>query len=549
MDNESGVGSVSPEPYAAGEQNYSFHCTDLKTGNLLWKEPGFHLGLSITTVAGLLFIHDYQRLTLAETNARAYTQKGRVENLYLLPNTGQNSHKGVAGLVHARDFKRPAVCSNARRDHLLRHQRPEGKMIHMPTRKCFVVVFVVFVVFIAACGNPGVSKPPIAPASPQPAVGWRNDGSGRFPLATPPLEWSDTRNILWTTKIGPNKYSSPIVVDRKIFLVADPALLFCVNAADGKILWQKSNGFADLPDKVTEKQPRGDPGNTTPNPVSDGQFVYAVFGVGIVACYDMKGERQWIQYFNLDPPTEYGRAASPVLAGGKLLVTLSHLIALDPKTGKQLWKNEDVPEVYGTPVAAKIGGVDVVVTPSGQVVRVSDGAILAADLGGLRFASPIVQDGTVYLIQAGSSAQQLSAAATATDKWQAKQLWDQELEGTFYASAVYDKGLIYAASNQGKFNILDAKDGKILASEDLEIPNASGRPGAGAANMYPSLTLAGNYLFVFNDQGDALVLEPGKEYKDLKRNHLPAGHGGTPAFDGKYIYVRGEENLYCIGEK
>ena len=38
---------------------------------------------------------------------------------------------------------------------------------------------------------------------------------------------------VWTTKIGPNKYSSPVLVDGKIFVVADPALLFCVNAADG----------------------------------------------------------------------------------------------------------------------------------------------------------------------------------------------------------------------------------------------------------------------------------------------------------------------------
>src|SRR5204863_4920558 len=78
-----------------GEQNFSFRCSDLKTGKLLWKQQGFHLGLSITAADGLLFIHDYQRLTLVDANAGAYVQKGRVEKLHALPNTGPNSHRGL----------------------------------------------------------------------------------------------------------------------------------------------------------------------------------------------------------------------------------------------------------------------------------------------------------------------------------------------------------------------------------------------------------------------------------------------------------------------
>lgn len=406
---------------------------------------------------------------------------------------------------------------------------------------------VVVLFLLCACANPGVAGNPgvatgdrdFGAAKPPAPIGWRNDGSGRFPRAEPPIEWNDDKNILWKTKIGPNKYSSPIVADGRIFLIADPNLLVCVNAADGKILWKKSNGFGDLPGKVeaTPSRPAA-AGNATPTPVSDGQFVYAAFGNGIVACYDMGGQRKWIQHFDLKPAMEYGRATSPVLAGGRLLITLNHLIALDTATGRQVWENKDVGEVYGTPVAAKIGGVDVMVTPSGQIVRIADGAVLAGDFGGLTYASPVVQDGMVYLVQALSSAQKISTAAP--DKWEAKQLWEQELEGTFYASAVFDKGLIYAVSNENKFNILDAKDGKILASKDLDLD---------PANIYPSLTLAGEYLFLLNDQGEALVLAPGREYKELKRNHLPEGHGGGPAFDGKHIYIRGGQNLYCIGEK
>jgi len=382
----------------------------------------------------------------------------------------------------------------------------------------------------------------------EPPQGFRGDGSGRYPRATPPVEWGDAKNVLWTTKIGPNKYSSPIVVDGKIFLVAEPAWLFCVNADDGKILWQKSNDYADLPEKPEGKRGSGDAGNTTPTPVSDGLFVYAVFGTGIVACYDLKGERQWIHWFSQKPATEYGRASSPVLGGGKLLVTLSSLLALDPRTGKEVWRNKDVPECYGTPVVTAIRGVEVAVMPSGQIVRLHDGAILAADLGGLKFASPVVQDGTVYLMQAGSSAKRLSAAAP--DKWEAGQVWEQELEATFYASALYHQGLIYVVSNQGNFYVIDSKDGKILVTRELEMLTNPDRPDLKSApNLYPSLALAGNRLYLLNDLGDALVLEPGREFKEVRRNHLGDGHGGSPVFDGKRLYLRGSQNLYCVGEK
>ncbi len=403
---------------------------------------------------------------------------------------------------------------------------------------------VLAVLLLVALAERGGSTPPRAGGAP--VRGFRGDGSGRFPDAAPPLEWGPARNVLWSTKVGPNKYSSPVVVDGRIFLVAEPAQLICVDAADGRILWQKSNGYADLPGKVDGKPARGDAGNTTPTPVCDGRFVYAVFGTGIVACYDVKGERQWIRWGGPHPAPEYGRSSSPALAGGKLLVTLSCLIALDARTGNEVWRNKEVPEQYGTPIPAVLGSVEVVVLPSGQVVRVSDGAMLASELGGLQYASPLVQDAAVYLIQAGASAQQLSPGAAG--KWDARPLWEQELDGTFYASALLDRGLIYAVSNAGDYYVLDAKDGEILLRRELDLPDGAGRRGAGGANLYPSLVMAGNVLMVFNDQGDALMLEPGREYKELRRNHLGAGHGSAPAFDGRFIYMRGDQTLYCIGE-
>lgn len=209
------------------------------------------------------------------------------------------------------------------------------------------------------------------------SFGWRGDESGRFPEATPPLEWDGEtgKNILWRTKIGISKFSSPVFVKGKVFVVAEPARLICVDAENGEILWEKANGFDELPVKAEPEPARGEQGNTTPTPCSDGQFVYATFGSGIVACYDLNGARQWIQYIDAPPGLEFGRSCSPVLFGDKLLVSVHHLFALDVKTGKVMWTNENVSERYGTPAAIRIGGVEMALTPSGQIVRISDGKV------------------------------------------------------------------------------------------------------------------------------------------------------------------------------
>jgi outer membrane protein assembly factor BamB len=379
------------------------------------------------------------------------------------------------------------------------------------------------------------------------SFGWRGDGSGRFPEAHPPIEWDGEtgKNIVWKTRVGPSKFSSAICVQGKIFTVAEPAELICVDAADGKILWRQANGFDDLPIKAEPKPLRGEQGNTTPTPVSDGRFVYAAFGSGIVGCYDLDGRRQWIRYLEAPPGLEFGRSCSPVLSGTRLLVCVHHLFALDTRSGEIAWKNESVSERYGTPLAARIGGMEIVLMPTGQIVRGSDGSVLARATE-LPFTSPVMHDVDAYFIGPICSAVSLSKRGGDIAM---KSLWKTELEGTYYASPVYAGGLLYSASNEGNFLIVDAADGKTVVTKELEIGSAAGRPDLPNANIYPSMTLAGNYIFLSNDIGETLVLETGRAYKEVKRNKLEEGFSGTPVFVGTRMYVRTRERVYGIGVK
>lgn len=415
--------------------------------------------------------------------------------------------------------------------------------IHQPPPRLLLIrTLVSLCLACSLAGLAGAGEPPAGPG-----FGWRGDGSGRYPEATPPLEWDGEtgKNILWKTKVGLSKFSSPTVVKDKIFVVAEPAQLLCLDAADGKILWSRANGFADLPVKVEERLALGQQGNTTPTPVSDGRFVYAAFGSGIVACYDLQGTRQWIQFLAAPPGLDFGRSSSPALLGDRLLVSVHHLFALEAKTGKVGWKHESVTERYGTPLAAWLGGVALVLTPSGQIVRVADGkeCFTATEL---QYASPVVQGSVAYFVGTSSSAVTFTASR---GEVAFKTLWQTDLEGSYYASPVYDQGLLYTASNEGTLLILDATDGKIIVSKELPISSGAGRPNQPNANIYPSLALAGKYVFISNDMGDTLVLESGREGKEARRNNLGEGFSGAPVFAGSRMYVRAKERLYCVGVK
>ena len=100
--------------------------------------------------------------------------------------------------------------------------------------------------------------------SPEHPVGWRGDGSGRYPDANPPIAWErklvsggySTSGILWMAPMPNTGVSSPIVVGDRIFITAEPSDLICLDKKTGQILWIRSNPeFEGLPESERKSEP------------------------------------------------------------------------------------------------------------------------------------------------------------------------------------------------------------------------------------------------------------------------------------------------------
>jgi outer membrane protein assembly factor BamB len=264
----------------------------------------------------------------------------------------------------------------------------------------------------------------------------------------------------------------------------------------------------------------------------------------VTACYDLDGNARWTEWFDFRRTTEHARAASPVLVGDRLLVHFGPLVCLDAATGKVLWKNDQAKATYGTPAPARIGDVDVVITPAGDAVRVTDGKRLASDLGHSTYASPVVQGRIVYFVDRSISAVELPEQAA--EQFEGRELWFEDLSGEFFASPIVHGGRLYAVNRSAELYVIDAATGRTRLKKTLDLPPAGRRT---SPNVYPSLCLAGERLFVGNDAGDIAVLEPGDAGTAVGLNALPAGSGGTPVFAGRRMFVRGGKVLYCVAER
>ncbi len=381
--------------------------------------------------------------------------------------------------------------------------------------------------------------------------GWRGDGSGEYPTANPPTEWAKDKNVVWATPLAKWSNASPILVGDKLFICAEPDSLLCLSATDGKILWEKTNGAADLatPKEQAMMLPKshGTMGNSAQTPVSDGKNVWALFASGIATCFTLDGERVWTKQLRVPAPSAWGFDTSPVLVDGKLIIVYGDVYAYNPLTGEQLWQAKSF-QHWGTPVVTSIDGVNVLVTANGELIRISDGVILAKGLFKPEYSAPIVHDGVIYSVNTGQNADKVIAwqlpAKIENDALVPTKLWEATVaKDRYYASPVYHDGVIYVVNRAGQFNGINAKTGEVLNKWIAGLGNM----GNAKEQYYPSPTSAGKYLYV-SSESTVLILDTANNYTEVARNTIPGNFRSTPIFVGERMYVRGKTAMYCIGK-
>jgi outer membrane protein assembly factor BamB len=314
-------------------------------------------------------------------------------------------------------------------------------------------------------------------------------------------------------------------------------------------------------------------------PTSDGRHVWAAFwggnkgiGANVVACFDLDGKRVWSRFCGQTDISEHGTHSSPALCGDYLVFkTGAALFGFEKATGKVAWQKEIAGGIGASPLPLRIGQEILAYVPQAGLFRPSDGAQLWKATITTDILTPTIADGVIYGIGekhffALELPRPVVPGAPAADSMTLETLlktpWkdvEYHMPGVFtdgiIGSPLYDKGLVYAVSQGGAMNVLDAKTGKRVYAHAMD-------------SLHPRLTwvfvvgicsstcLAGKYIFVRDDQGQTLVLQPGPQYKEVAKNLLVEydADGTQPEaqsnffFEGRRIYFRSRGFMYCIGE-
>jgi outer membrane protein assembly factor BamB len=449
-------------------------------------------------------------------------------------------------------------------------------------------------------------------------------------LMDPPSVNYETQNIRWMSELPGRSTSTPIIVEDRIFLAAEPDLLVCLDKRSGKLLWSAANNYYEaltpaerqaLPALNTQVDPlvtalkvetdrsqrlilrnqiqqalvKIDParfelqtdghfaahfgivGFTMPTPVSDGNHVYVWCGLGVAACYDLDGRRQWMTRVPTGP-LEYG--SSPALADGVLAVFLGKLHGLDAKTGALKWTQPRVNKNIAAVLATTFAGRQVFVTQLGEVVRPADGTVIFRPRGassgdGGCWGPPVILGDLMYSGKYG--VKQMSVydfSKVSGDVWKPELKSTIELnlprehsllpDGSWVdrstaGSPLIHQGLAYLVDIYGWLYVADLATGETVYYQNLEL---NGLMHYNSVPVAASATLIGDHIVVLDNQGTAAVLEPGRKFKVVARNRIetqlerpwPIPSQETLAYappiaDKECLYLRGERYLYCVGKK
>ncbi len=377
-------------------------------------------------------------------------------------------------------------------------------------------------------------------------------GAGITSLTDIPAKWDGAsgEGILWKAPVPLPGYNSPIVWQDRIFLSGangEKRQVYCFDASTGSILWTGDVPTAPMGDKKFEVME--DTGYAAPTMATDGVRVYAIFATGDLAAFDFKGRLVWYKSLGI-PVSLYGYASSLDVWQDRVLVQFdqagasdgkSRVYAFDGATGNIVWETKrPVPNSWTSPIVAETGnGYQFITVADPWVIAYNpdDGKEIwrASCVKGDVAAAPIIAGDKVIAVAPDMFNVAIRLGGTG-DVTATHIAWENDDVAPSIVSPVSDGSRIFFLDSYGTLYVVNAEDGKLIYEHDYN------------ENVNSSPTLVAGKLYVLSLEGTMFIGTPGeKEFTQEAGNALGEECFATPAFMPGRIYIRGKENLYCIG--
>ncbi|MEO8498284.1 MAG: PQQ-binding-like beta-propeller repeat protein [Planctomycetota bacterium] len=380
--------------------------------------------------------------------------------------------------------------------------------------------------------------------------------------------------VLWRTPIA-GGYSGPAVADGRVFITdyvtsddvkvanferkdfTGVERVVCLDEKSGEILWQH-----ETPVKYSISYPAG-PRCT---PIIDGDHVYTLGAEGDLFCFSARtGEVKWSKNLPAAYNTKtglWGYAAHPLIDGDRLITLAggdgSHTVALDRKTGEEVWRSGTASEQgYSPPTIIDYAGVRQLILLSPDHVR-----SVNPETGAEYWSVPYeASNGSIimspvlcgeYLYVAGYSQRSL-LLKMASDQPGAEVVWRDKRKDAISPINVqpfFADGVLYGLDQAGDLAAIALPSGDRLW--ETPQPLADRRLGSGTAFIVKHEAR----YWMFTEHGELVIAEMDKDgFRELDRakviepSNVAFGRDvvwSMPAFANKHAYIRNDNEIICV---
>ena len=397
-----------------------------------------------------------------------------------------------------------------------------------------------------------------------------------------PAKFSKTQNVLWSVKMDGASAGTPVIWGDNVFVSSsnpdkERLTANCYDLGTGVLKWSHQVAKGHRQDNRSNY--------AAPSPVTDGQVVTFFYGTGALATYALDGEKLWSQNIQ----EKHGQFAflwtfstSPLIHDGILYMQVlqrdtkvgskgsddnrSYLLALDPKTGKQLWKvyrpakaRSESLEAFSTPIPFIHNGREEILIAGGDCLTGHDpksgkelwrwGTWNPTRIGHWRLVpSPVAGAGVVlacapkrapvYAIKAGGKGDVSTSGKLWNSQGSRDGVTSDVCTPLFYQDSFF---VLYGEGRDKMLSRVDPKTGKIQWANDLKSRSLFRGSPTGADGKIYVQNHAGTVHVIDAKSGRLLhKAEMGESGDDQTRASVAIAHGR--------LFIRTNSRLFCIGK-
>ena len=284
-----------------------------------------------------------------------------------------------------------------------------------------------------------------------------------------PGAWPAELKQAWKVSVGFGD-ATPALAGNKIYLntrQADQEVILCLDAATGKELWK-----SQYPSTAVTGPSGSHPGPRSTPAVANGKVI--TFGASaIVSCLDANtGKLVWRRENPTNAVPQFFTGMSPLIVDNTCIVHVGtkdngEVLALDLNTGNEKWKWTGDGPAYASPSVMIIDGKKhlIVQTEKNLIsLNLADGKLMwqIATPVQQRFynaASPYIDGQTIYLTGQGTGTKALKVEKSGNE-YVTKELWTNPTIGAKWNTPVLKDGFLYGFTDQKRIYCLNSTTGQ-----------------------------------------------------------------------------------------